>query len=105
MTSVLELASAHVPARALHVVADLGIADVLDSTPRTVEELAAEVGASADGLARLLRLLETYGVFTRDDAGLWHHTEASRYLRGSHPASLLSYAQMSGTPFLSLIHI
>jgi hypothetical protein len=49
MTSVLELASGHVPAGALHVIADLGVADVLDSTPRTVEELAAYVGASADG--------------------------------------------------------
>jgi catechol 2,3-dioxygenase-like lactoylglutathione lyase family enzyme len=96
---ILELASAHVPARALHVTADLGIADALAGASRTAEELAAAVDADADGLARLLRLLETYGVFARDDSGRWRHTQASGYLRGDHPQSLLSYARMSGTPF------
>lgn len=97
--SILGLASAHVPARALHVVADLGITDALGAAARTAEEPAAGVGASADELTRLLRLLETCGVFACDDAGSWRHTEASRYLRRDHPASLLSYTRMSGTPF------
>ena len=60
---VLELGTAHVAARALHVVADLGVADTLDSDPRSAPELAADVGADADALSRLLRLLEMHGLF------------------------------------------
>jgi|1186.fasta_scaffold07468_2 hypothetical protein len=96
---VLELGTAHVAARVLHVVCDLGVADALDSDPRSAYELAADVGADADALSRLLRLLEMHGLFTRDDAGRWQHTEASRWLRADYPTSLRSYARMSGLPF------
>lgn len=96
---VLELSTAHVAARAVHVIADLGVADVLGETPQRADQLAAAVGADPDALERLLRLLETHGLFACDRFGQWRHTDASTYLRGDHPASLLAYARMSGTPF------
>lgn len=96
---VLELASAHVAARALHVVAELGIADSLNEEPIAAEQLARPAGVDGDALARVLRLLEAQGIFARDEQGRWRHTEMSRYLRSDHPMSLRGYARMTGTPF------
>jgi signal transduction histidine kinase len=54
---VIDLASAHVTARCVHVVADLGVADALGEEPRTAEELALTVRADADALDRVLKNL------------------------------------------------
>lgn len=97
--TVLHLAFAHTSARALHVVAELAVADHLDADPRDAAALAAAVGADPDALHRLLRLLETHGVFRRNSAGDWCHTAASRVLRSDHPASLRAFARMAGTAF------
>ena len=96
---MLGLCHGHVAARVLHVVAELGVADVLDGRPLTAVELAAALDLDADGLGRCLRLLEAAGVFSRDQAGRWHHTEPSSCLRSDHPMSLRGFARMSGTPF------
>ncbi len=97
--ALLELSFAHVAARALHVVAELGTADRLDDAPQDVYPLAAEQRLDPDALGRLLRLLEARGVFSRDTDGRWRHTEASRVLRSDHPMSLRAFARMAGTPF------
>jgi hypothetical protein len=68
--------------RALAVVADLGVADALDSGPRPVSEVAREVGADADTLQRFLRALATDGVFAEEAPGVFRNTEASELLRG-----------------------
>ena len=47
--------------RCLHVIADLGVADVLDETPSTAAALAAAVGAHPDALGRVLHLLSAHG--------------------------------------------
>lgn len=96
---LLQLCHGHVAARVLHVVAELGVADVLSGGPRTAAELAAELHVDADGLGRALRLLEGAGVFGRDLDGRWRHTGPSQWLRSDHPASLRAFARMSGTPF------
>ncbi len=97
--TLLALSSAHVSARSLQVIAELGIADLLDNEFRTADELAAGAQVAPDALDRLLRLLETHGVFSCDHAGRWQHTEASRWLRSDHPMSMRAFARMMGTPF------
>lgn len=97
--TVLELCNANVASRALHVLAELGTADALGDEPRTAAELAADAGADPDAVGRLLRLLESHGIFASDDAGRWRHTEASRLLRSDHPMSLRDFARISGMPF------
>jgi hypothetical protein len=96
---ILALCHGHIAARVLHVVAELGVADVLGDGPRTAVELAADLRVDADGLGRALRLLESAGVFRRDPDGGWHQTESSALLRSDHPMSLHAFARMSGTPF------
>jgi hypothetical protein len=61
--TLLQIAGGYCVPRCLHIVADLGVADALDDTPRTAAELAASVGAHPDALGRALRLLAAYGVF------------------------------------------
>ncbi|MDQ4038245.1 MAG: methyltransferase [Actinomycetota bacterium] len=97
--TLLQLSSAHVSARALHVIAELGVADLLDAEPRTTADLTVGTAVDADALDRLLRLLETHGVFARDHADRWQHTETSRWLRSDHPMSMRAFARMMGMPF------
>lgn len=97
--TILELSSAHVAARALHVVAELGVADHVGDAGSTAEELAAALGVDGRALSRLLRLLEAHGLFRAGAGRRWHHTEASLWLRSDHPTSLRAFARMSGLPF------
>jgi hypothetical protein len=95
--TVLQMASGYSLSRCLHVVADLGVADVLDETPRTAADLAAAVGAQPDALGRVLRLLSANGVFESRGDGFCH-TSASRLLRTDHPQSMRALARMFGLP-------
>ena len=97
VSTVLQIAGGHCLPRCLHVVADLGVADALDETPRTAAQLAASVGADPDALGRVLRLLAAHGVFEcQGDA--FRHSPASRLLRADHPQSLRALARMFGLP-------
>jgi len=49
-------------ARLVHTAVELGIADHLAGTPRGIDFLAAQIGAHAPSLARLLRALTAIGV-------------------------------------------
>jgi len=69
--------------RALAIVADLGVAEALADGPRSVDELAREVGADADTLHRLLRALASDGVFEEEEPGIFRNTDASDQLRHS----------------------
>ena len=61
--TVVGMAGGYCLPRCLHVVAELGVADALDETPRTADDLAGSVGAHAEALGRVLRLLAAHGVF------------------------------------------
>ena len=55
--------------QALYAAARLGVADCLRSGPKDAAALAAEVGADAPSLRRVLRTLASIGVFTQTAAG------------------------------------
>lgn len=97
VSSILQIAGGYCLSRCLHVVADLGVADALDGTPRSAVDLAAAVGANPDALARALRLLAAHGVFEMDGTE-YRHSPASRLLRSDHPQSLRAFARMFGLP-------
>lgn len=90
-----ELATGYIVSRALHAVAELGVADALDDRPRTAAELAAATKADPDALGRVLRLLAGRGVFTAD-GDRFAHSPASRLLRADHPQSMRSFVRMFG---------
>jgi O-methyltransferase len=100
VATVLDICMSYAVPRCLHVIADLGVADALDDSPRTAAELAATTGADAGALARALRLVSAYGIFEMRSEG-YVHTPASRLLRNDHPQSMRSFVRMLGFPMYS----
>lgn len=93
--TIWALATAMIPSRTLHVLAELGVADHIDGAPVPVKELAAKCGADEGALDRALMLLAAHGVFDRvGDA--YAHTDASRLLRSDHPMSMRAFPRMMG---------
>ncbi len=92
---VQSLAVAYWASRCLHVVAELGIADVLGDEPQPAEALARPSGVNARALHRVLRSLANHGVFTHDGKR-FAHNDASRLLRSEVPGSMRSLARMMG---------
>jgi SAM-dependent methyltransferase len=86
-------------AQALSVAAMLGVADHLDTEPRSVDELAHALGADGPSLYRLLRALADVEVFEELDGRCFAATELSGLLRSDEPASLRAWATMVGAPF------
>jgi hypothetical protein len=91
-----EITNAHVLARCLHVLAELGVADALGDAPATAAALAEATGANADALERMLRLAAAHGVFATD-GDRYAHSPASRLLRSDHPESLRPLVRMRGS--------
>lgn len=86
--------------QSIHVVARLGIADLLGAEPRTVDELAAAAQAHAPSLRRVLRALTTVGVFAEDADGRIRQTDLSATLRADHHESVRAWALMLGAHFV-----
>jgi hypothetical protein len=99
MDTLMELSMGFTVPRTLHVVAELGIADALDETPQSAEQLAATTGVHAGALNRALRLLSAHGVFEKRN-GTYAHSPASRLLRSDHPQSMRAFVHMQGLPAL-----
>ena len=74
------IAMRHVP-QALHVVAVLGLADLLADGPKSTDELAQTTGSHGRTLYRVLRTLVAAGLFAQDKAGRFRLTALGRPLR------------------------
>src|SRR5205823_1843904 len=94
---LVEISAGYWLPRALHVVANLAVADAFDEEPRSAADLAKEVGADADALDRVLRLLASHGVFELC-GGKYAHNALSRALRNDHPQSMRAYVRLVGLP-------
>lgn len=92
---IMQLTSACWTSRCLHVIAELGIADLIGDQPQSTEALAKASGTQPQALYRVMRLLASVGIFESAD-GAWRHTDASRFLRSDHPGSLRDYVRMMG---------
>ncbi|GAA4554789.1 methyltransferase [Amycolatopsis samaneae] len=74
--------------QALFVLADAGVATILDQEgPQTIATLAERTGSDVDVLARLIRSVTPYGVF-RTEGGKVAVTELGATLSESHPRSM-----------------
>ena len=93
------LAEGYVNSRCLHVIANLGVCDVVSDEPRSLPDLARELGVDASALRRVVRHLASLGVFAMSGDDVWHN-EASRLLRHEHPAGLLPLTRMMALPIM-----
>ncbi len=87
-------------ARAYYVAAELGIADLLESGPRSCADLAAATGTHERSLFRVLRTLAGFGVFAMDDQGNFRLTPRADLLRSDAPGSVRYWTMVVGHPAL-----
>ncbi|MBV9498785.1 MAG: methyltransferase [Acidobacteriaceae bacterium] len=96
---LLGMANGVVIQQCLYAVAKLGLADLLDSRPRTASELAGELKINEQALLRVMRLLTSQGVFEETALGAFAHTDLSQYLRTGVPGSVRSVMIFRGSQF------
>lgn len=83
-----EMSRLYYLSRAIHVAAELAIADHLNDEAVTVEALAEKTGTDASALKRLLRFLSAYQVFEERSPSAFCNTALSSVLRTDHPQSV-----------------
>ena len=82
--------------RAVHVAAQLGIADLLRQGPVHYEALAGQTSTHAPSLNRVLRLLASVGVLTAEQDGRFSLTPVGACLRSDVPGSMHAAALVFG---------
>lgn len=78
--------------QAVYVAAKLGIADLVKDNPRSADDLAAETGANANALYRLLRALASVGIFTETAPRTFALTPLAEPLLSDRPGSMRDMA-------------
>jgi hypothetical protein len=79
---------------AVSAAARLGIADQLETGPRSTKELAAKLDVNEAALYRLLRALASIGVFHEEDGRRFSQTPVSDLLRTNSKPCLRNFAMM-----------
>ncbi|MCG1018516.1 MULTISPECIES: methyltransferase [Burkholderiaceae] len=110
--------------RALAVATEMGLPDILAEKPLSVDDLASRTAMNASALFRLLRALESIGVFSQPEPRVFANTPISQCLREGVPKSQrpvvlsslskgnglfdgwdeLGYAMKTGTPSLNKLY-
>ena len=80
--------------QALYATAKLGVPDRLSGGARDARAIAADVGADAEALRRVMRTLAAIGVFTETADGLFGLTPLGETLTQDSPASMRDLAIM-----------
>lgn len=93
---VIRLAGGYVFARAVHALAQLGVADHLADGPLSAEELARAAGAHAPSLYRLLRSTAALGFFEEDADRRFSLTPLGSALRTGAPGHARSAVRTLG---------
>jgi hypothetical protein len=94
--AILTLALGYLTSRGLHVATELGIADLLQDGPKSIEELARATGAHQPSLYRLLRMLAGHGVFAEEPPRHFRLTPLAAVLQVGVPGSVHDAVQMIG---------
>ena len=83
-----EMSRLYYLSRAIHIVAELGLADQLDDETLSPMDTAEKTGTDGAALNRLLKFLSAYGIFHEEQTGKFSHTELSSVFRQDHPDSV-----------------
>jgi hypothetical protein len=99
LVTLRRLGNGYQVSQAIHVMAELGIADLLADGPRASDELASATEADSDALYRLLRALASVGVLREDEERRFSLTPIGEGLRSDAPDSLHGWALYVGRPY------
>ena len=91
---LMQMLFGYAVSRAIGVAAELNIADLVQDTPKTADELATHTGAHPRSLYRLLRACAGAGVFVEDASHRFGLTPLADCLRSDNPESLRAFAEM-----------
>jgi O-methyltransferase domain/Dimerisation domain len=86
----------------LYVVAELGIADLIEDGPQPIDVLATRSKAVPDVLYRFLRALASLGVFEEVEGPAFAHTQASLLLRRDADSGWRDFAVVYGSVYRAL---
>lgn len=98
---LLQIGSAFWQSRVLAVAASLDLATALGDTAMPADALAARVGANADALHRLLRMLVAMEIFAEPAPGVFANNKVSRALRADRPDNVRALVLMHNSPPMS----
>jgi hypothetical protein len=93
-----QLAIGHYVSRALHVMAKLGLADLLRDAPRAADDLARETGTDAAALRRLLRFMVSVGLLRERADGAFALEPLGDLLRSDAPGSMRAAVMLFAGP-------
>jgi hypothetical protein len=85
-----------VPAQAIAIAAELGIADLVAREPMTATQLAEATGSDARALYRVMRYLASLGIFQADERERFGLTPLAELLRSDAPDSMRSMSRIMG---------
>jgi len=85
---IMELASAFILSRAIHIAAEIKIADHMINGPQNIKLLAQKTNMNVNALYRFLRLLASYDIFSHDDHNNFSLTPLAQQLVSTDPNSL-----------------
>jgi len=80
--------------QSVYVAASLGIADLLETGAKHVDELAQTTHAQSSNLYRIMRTLASVGIFTEVAPRQFALTDMAHYLRSDVPGSLRAVSMM-----------
>jgi O-methyltransferase domain/Dimerisation domain len=92
--AVLQLVTGRWVAQIVGVAAELGLADEIQTGPKTAEEVAVTKGLHPVPLYRLLRALASVGIFAEQEDGRFRQTPMSDALRSDVPYSMRGLARV-----------
>jgi O-methyltransferase domain/Dimerisation domain len=93
---VMQLLNGSHIAGAVSCLAQLGIPDLVETGPRSAEDLASQIGADPQALYRLMRATASVGVLSEGPDGKFSETPMSAVLRSNGKPSLRDLAIMGG---------
>ncbi len=82
-----QMAGGYILSRCIHIVAFLGVADVLGDNPLTAAEIASLLHIHPEALNRIMHLLSAHGVF-QTVGDKFMQSPLSQLLRSDHPNSI-----------------
>ncbi|MCB2106905.1 MAG: hypothetical protein KDE14_04350 [Rhodobacteraceae bacterium] len=82
-------------ARCIGIAAELGLADLVATTPQSAKDLAEKTGQHPGALYRMLRYMASKDLFSEDEAGQFSNTPMSELLRSCVTGSLRDSVRQS----------